>query len=128
MGCSPTAHECHDSMSPNDEKGRTSPQHGGKASFRSTEQHKVSQVSKEQNVSNSQSADGVFCTARLTEGETDWTIEYKDEHEEEFLQSDVEIAVKVMINEASTLLSVVKAGKAPTGGTDLFGIAFRVRR
>ena len=41
---------------------------------------------------------------------------YKDEHEEEVLQSDDEIAMKVMINEASTLLSVVTTGKAPTEG------------
>ena len=34
---------------------------------------------------------------------------HKDEHE----QSDDEIAMKVMINEASTLLSVVTTGKAP---------------
>ena len=72
-GCSPTAHKCHDSMSPNDEKGRTLPQHGSGASFRSTEQHKVTQVSHD--VSDSQPADGVLCTACPMEG--------KDEHEEE---------------------------------------------
>ena len=43
---------------------------------------------------------------------------HKDEHEEEFSQSDDEIAMKVMINEASTLLSVVTTGKAPTEGLD----------
>ena len=43
---------------------------------------------------------------------------YKDEHEEEFLQSDDEIAMKVMINEASALLSVVTTGKALTAGFD----------
>ena len=90
------------------------PQHGSGASFRTTEQHKVTQVSKEQDVSNSQSADRVFCTASSTEGEADWSIVYKDEHEEEVLQSDDEIAMKVMINEASTLLSVVTTGKEGT--------------
>ena len=68
---------------------------------------------KKQDVSNSQLADGVFCTACPTEGEADWTIVYKDEHEEEFLQSDDDIVKKVM-NEASTLLNVVTTGKAPT--------------
>ena len=63
-------------------------QHGGGASFRSTEQHKVTQVSQEQDVNDSQPADGVFCTACPMEGEADWTIVYKDEHEEEFLQSE----------------------------------------
>ena len=43
---------------------------------------------------------------------------YKDEHEEEFLQSHDEITMKVMINEASALLSVVTTGKAPTEGFD----------
>ena len=105
-------------MSPNDEQGRTLPQHGSGASFRPTEQHKVTHVSQEQDVSDSQPADGVFCTACPTEGEADWTIVYKDEHDEEFLQSDDEIAMKVMINEASTLLSVVTSGKAPTEGFD----------
>ena len=38
---------------------------------------------------------------------------HEDEHEEVFLQADDEIAMKVMINEASTLLSVVTTGKAP---------------
>ena len=116
VGCSPTAHKCHDSMSPNDDKGRTLPQHGSGASFRTTEQHTVTQVSKEQDVSNSQSADRVFCTASSTEGEADWSIVYKDEHEEEVLQSDDEIAMKVMINEDSTLLSIVTTGRAPTEG------------
>ena len=57
-------------------------------------------------------------TADPTEGEADWTIVYRDEHEEEFLQHEDEIAMKVMINEASTLLSVVTTGKAPTEGFD----------
>ena len=116
VGCSATAHKCHDSMSPNDYKRRTLPQHGSGASFRTTEHHKVTQVSKEQDVSTSQPADRVFCTACPTEGKADWSIVYKDEHEEEFLKSDDEIAMKVMINEDSTLLSVVTTGKAPTEG------------
>ena len=111
--CSPTAQKCHDSMSPNDRKGRTLPQHGSGASFRSTEQHKGTQASKEQDVSD---RDGVFYTACPMEGEADWTIVHKDEHEEEILQSDDEIVKKVMINEASTLLSVVTTGKAPQEG------------
>ena len=115
-GCSPTAHKCHDSMSPNDEKWRTLPQHGSGASFRSTEQHKVTQVSQQQDVSESQPADGVFCTACPMKGEADWTIVHEDEHEEEILQSDDEIAMKVMINEASTLLGVVTTDKATTEG------------
>ena len=41
-----------------------------------------------------------------------------DEHEEEFLQHEDEIAMKVLINEASILLSVVTTGKAPTEGFD----------
>ena len=86
-------------MSLNDEKGRTLPQHGSGASFRSTEQHNVTR-----------------CTASPTEGEAYWTIVHKDEHEEEFLQSDDEFAQKVMINEASTLLSVVTTDKATTEG------------
>ena len=73
VGCSPAAHKCHDSMSATDEKGRTLRHHGSGASFRSTEQHKVIQVSQEQEVSDSQPADGVFCTACSTEGEADWT-------------------------------------------------------
>ena len=44
-------------------------------------------------------------TAGPTEGEADWTVVYKDEHEDE-------IAMKVLISEASTLLSVVATGKA----------------
>ena len=40
-------------------------------------------------------------------------LRVKDEHEEEFMQSDDEIAMKVVANEASTLLSVVTTGKAP---------------
>ena len=39
-----------------------------------------------------------------------------EQHEEEFLQSDDEIAMKVMINEASSSLSVVTTGKATTEG------------
>ena len=42
-----------------------------------------------------------------------WTIVHEHEHEESFLQSDDEIAMKVMINKSSTLLSVVTTGKAP---------------
>ena len=83
--------------------------HGSGASTRSTEQHKVTQVSQELDVSDSQPA--VPKTAGPTEGEADWTIVYKDEHEDE-------IAMKVMINDASTLLSVVTTGKAPTEGFD----------
>ena len=41
---------------------------------------------------------------------------HEDEHEEEYLQSDDETAMKVMINETSTLLSDVTTGKAPTEG------------
>ena len=46
-----------DSMSPNDDKVQTLHQHASGASFRSTEQHKVTQVSQEQDVSDSQPAD-----------------------------------------------------------------------
>ena len=42
---------------------------------------------------------------------------YKGDHEEEISQSDDEIVKKVMINEASTLLSVVTTAKAPTEGS-----------
>ena len=107
------AHEQHRSVTTNDNKRRTLHKHGSGASFRTTEQRKVTQVSKERDVSNSQSADRVFCTACPTDGEVDWSIVHKDGHEE--------VAMKVMINEASTLLSVVTNGKAPTEGTGLQG-------
>ena len=94
------------------------PQHGGGASYRSTEQHKVTQVSQEQDVCVSQPANGVLCTACPMDGEAGWTIVYKDEHEVEFLLSNDEITMKVMINEASTLLSIVTTGKATTEGFD----------
>ena len=116
VGSSPTAHKCHGSTSPSDDKGRTLRQHGSGASFRSTEQHKVTQVSKEEDVIDSQPA--VQKTAGPTEGEADWTIVYKVEHEEEFLQHEDEVAMKVIIDKASTLLSVVTTGKGPTEGFD----------
>ena len=65
---------------------------GSGASFRSTEQHRVTQVSQEQDASDSQPVDGVFCTAFPLE-------------------------VEAEINEASTLLSVVTTGKATTEGS-----------
>ena len=40
----------------------------------------------------------------------------REEYEEECLQHEDEIAMKVMINEASTLLSVVTTGTARTEG------------
>ena len=46
---------------------------------------------------------------------------HEDEHEEQFLQSDGEIAMKLMINEASTFLSVVTAGKGNNRGIRLAG-------
>ena len=88
--------------------------HGSGASFRSTEQHKVTRVPRNK-TSVTVSRGRSLLTACPTEGEADWTIVQKDEHEEEFLQSNDEIAMKVMINEASSLLSVVTTALAPTG-------------
>ena len=82
-------------------------------SARPTEQHEVTKVSKEQDVSD---RDEVFYTACPSKSETGKVIVYEDEHEEEILQSDGETVKKVMINEASTILSTVPNSKAPREG------------
>ena len=49
-------------------------------------------------------ADAFFHTGGPTEGEAEWTIVCKDDHEEETLQSDDETEKKVMTNGALTTL------------------------
>ena len=75
-----------------------------------------------------QLADGAFYAACPTAGEAGWGIVYKDDHEEEILQADGETVKKVMVNEASTLLSVVTTGKAPPEGLWLGGNKYRITR
>merc|ERR1712136_338299 len=65
-----------------------------------------------------QLADGAFYAACPTVGEAGWGIVYKDDHEEEILQADGETVKKVMVNEASTLLSVVTKSQIVVGFFD----------
>ena len=53
---------------------------------------------------------------------------YKDDHEEEILQSNCETMKKVIINEASTVVSTVINSKAPTEGIRLGVNKYRVAR
>ena len=62
------------------------------------------------------SADEVFYAVCPTKGEASQVIVYENDHKEEILQSDDETMKKEIINEDSTLMSIVPNLKAPSEG------------